>query len=274
MRKTACLWVLLAVIGHTAPDHAEQDKALAAIRAYALNYTNQLPDFTCTQVTQRTIFPVMAFRGHPLHDSYEEQIIFVEHKETYKVTKINGNAVANVRHDELGGIHSSGEFGTLLSDIFTPDTGTEFRWQKSSSSKRQRLSVFAFRVPAAKGYGLVGSRGTILVAYKGLLYADAQTGAVLRIEMECEIPHDSEYQRLELTLDYKPIEVAGHAFNLPSHFHLHSIKEAPPIAGPSAMPTKSPGVLSETTNEADYKSYRRFDAESEITFGDDVRPNH
>lgn len=74
------------------------------------------------------------------------------------------------------------------------------------------------------------------------MFSDAETGAVLRIELQCEIPPDSEYTELELTLDYKPAEVAGRPFVLPSHYHMHS------------------------RSEADYRNYRRFDADSSITF--------
>ena len=246
------------------PDAAEQSRALAAIRDYALNYTAKLPDFTCTQVIQRTYYPFVGFRRNPHHDAIEEQLTYAGHKESYTVTKINGEAVANVRHDQLGGIVSSGEFGTLLARTFDPNAGTDFHFERRATQKGQRVYVFAFRVPPAKGYGLVESKRTILVGYKGLLYANPQTGALLRIELQCEIPKDSEYKELELTMDFKPTDVAGHEAVLPAHYHLHSVKAVAPIAT-----AKTPGVsiFSETINETDYKNYRRFEANSSITFG-------
>lgn len=254
------------------PDVAEQSRALAAIREYALNYTARLPDFICTQVIERTYYPVAALRGRPHHDAIEEQITFAGRKETYTVTKINGDAVSNVGHDQLGGIVSSGEFGTLLANTFNPNAGADFRWERASTHQGQRVYIYSFRVPQAKGYGLVDSVHTILAAYKGLLYADPQTGAVLRIEMQCEVPKDSEFRQLELTMNFKLVEVAGRDVVLPSHYHLHSIK-ARPVRAASKNLAVQRGVLSETTNEADYKDYRRFEADSSVTFGAEPTPN-
>lgn len=121
----------------------------------------------------------------------EEQVAFVDHKESYTVARINGEAATNVGRDQLGGIRSTGDFGTLLGNTFDPNAGTDFRWDRWATLRSQRMYVFAFRVPQPKGYGLVESKRTLLVAYKGLLYADPQTGAVLRIELQCDIPKDS-----------------------------------------------------------------------------------
>lgn len=274
-RSPAALALALALAASPAfsqtPDLAEPSRVLAIIRDYALNYTARLPDFICTQVVERTYYPVAAFRGHPLHDAIEEQITFAGRKETYTVTKINGEPVTHVGHDQLGGIVSSGEFGTLLANTFDPNAGADFHWERAATQKGRRVYIYSFRVPQAKGYGLVDSVHTALAAYKGLLFADPQTGAVLRIEMHCEIPKDSEFKLLELTMEFKPTEVAGREVVLPSHYHLHSIKERPAQTVSKGLVARG-GVLSETINEAGYKDYRRFDADSSITFGAETTP--
>jgi hypothetical protein len=271
MRKLGLLCTFLGAVSALAetPDPAEQSRVLEAVRDYALNYTARLPDFMCTQVTERTYFPNANLRERPLHDAIEEQLTFAGHKESYTVTKINGSAVTNVRHGQFGGILSSGEFGTLLSHTFDPNTGTDFRWDRWATQKGRRMYVFAFRVPQPKGYALVESKRTLLAAYKGLVYADPQTGAVWRIEMQCDVPKDSEYKELDLTLDFRPTDVAGHEYVLPFHYHMHSRKVVPSDATSTLISTH---VVSETTNEADYKAYRRFAADSSITFGSETNP--
>ncbi len=271
MRRASLICTFFAALSARAgppPDASEQAKLLAEIRNYALNYTAGLPDFMCTQVIERTYFPNAALRERPLHDAIEEQVAFVGHKESYTVTKVNGKAVANLGHERLGGILSSGEFGTLVEHTLDPSSGAEFHWERSASLKGRRMNVFAFHVPATKGYGLVESKRTILVAYRGLLYSDAETSAVWRIEMQCEIPRESEYKQLDLTLDLKPAEVGGHEFVLPSHYRLHSLKVSPAQATSTLA---NAYIVSETTNEADYKAYRRFTADSSIRFGDDAK---
>jgi hypothetical protein len=219
-----------------------------------------LPDFVYTQITQRAFLRNVRSLAPPQNDAIEEQVTYAGHKESYVVTKLNGKAVDGIAHDQVGGLVSSGEFGSLLKNTFDPNAGAEFRWERSATRDGRTVYVFAFHVPEARGYGLAESRRTIRVPYKGLVYADAQTGAVVRIEMECEIPGDSEYKKLDLTLDYKPAMVAGREFILPFHFYLHSRRALSPL------------VVSETVNVADYKDYRRFGADSNVTFEDGAKP--
>jgi len=113
--------------------------------------------------------------------------------------------------------------------------------------------VFAFRVPQSRGYDLVESKRTIAVPFKGLVYADSETRAVLRIEMKCiDIPGDSEYTGADLTLDYEPARVAGEERTLPAHYlaHFHMVR----------------GYV---TNEARFTAYRWFNADSTLKFDDD-----
>jgi hypothetical protein len=250
------------------PDAADQSRALAALKDYALNYTKGLPNFICTQITQRTLYPNINIREFPHHDAIEEQITFASQKETYKVVRVNGEPAVNVGHDQVGGIVSSGEFGSLLANTFAPDAGGEFHWERTANRNGHKVYVFVFRVPPMKGYGLVETRRTLLVPYKGRIYADAENGAVERIELEGEMPRDSEYKVLEITLDYKSAEVAGRGFLLPSHYHLRSVRAVPPAGSAPTTPPRA----SETINEADYRSYRRYDTDSTIGFETDTAP--
>ena len=203
-----CSFVVAVSAMAQTPDAAEQARALAAVREYALNYTAKLPDFICTQVTQRTYYPNANFRGRPRHDSFEEQVTFVDHKESYTVMRINGEPANNVGRDQIGGLRSSGEFGTLLGHTFQLSSRAEFLWERRATLKGRKMYVFSFRVPQTNGYGLVESKRTLFEAYKGLFNADPESGAVWRVEMQCEIPRGSEYKELELVLDFKPTEVA------------------------------------------------------------------
>lgn len=262
MTKGCLLCILLAAAHLQAqtPDTAEQARALAALKDYALNYTVRLPDFVCTQITQRAFLQNVRSPLPPKTDNIEEEVTYAGQKESYVVTRLNGKPVQGIAHEQVGGIVSSGEFGSLLKNTFDPNSGAQFRWERSTTRAGRKLYVFSFRVPQAGGYGLVESKRTIRVPYKGSVYSDAQTGAVMRIEMQGEIPDNSEYKRLELALDYKPAQVAGREFILPSHFHMRSRQAANAF------------VITETVNEADYKAYRRFGADTSVTFQDDANP--
>jgi hypothetical protein len=121
---------------------------------------------------------------------------------------------------------------------------------------RRRVSVFSFRVPASQGFALADAKGTVRVPYKGLLYADPVTGDLIRVALaSVDLPHDSEYTGVDLTLEFRSFNIAGRRVGLPSDSLVHFQM-----------------VRGEATNEADYSSYRlaSFSANAEINFGDEA----
>jgi len=235
------------------PDPAEQQAVLAAVREYALNYTKSLPNYVCVQTTRRRISPTST-RYLPYADVIREELTFFDHKESYKVVMVNNQSVANMKHEQLGGAVSNGEFGTMLAHIFDPETGTEFNWDHWATLRGKRMYVFGFSVPQTAGYSMYHgeSKREYTSAYKGLIYADHDTKAVMRIKMDCVgIPADYPIKSVGITLDYEPTKVGDEMFTLPFHFQLDS--------------TDTQAVVK---NEADFRLYRKFGAEATITFGD------
>jgi len=238
------------------PSAEEQATILAAIKEYALNYTKNLPNYVCVQMTRRRIEPTQ--RGYlPQGDEIQEMLTFVDGKESYKVEAINGKSESNKKHEELGGVVSSGEFGRLMSGIFDPQSGTEFHWDHWAAALRGKpMYVFGYSVSKENGYSMYHgeSKREYTSAYKGLIYADLQSKAVMRITMETVgIPADFPIHEVKITLDYNPTKISGQEYILPYHYELTS-KE----------------VKADTTNRADYRLYQKFGAESGITFGDIV----
>lgn len=236
---------------------AEQAAALETVRDYARNYTRRLPNFICIQSTRQTITgPTVLMGGPPRsefsEDLIEEQLSFVNHREIRTLTKINDRPPPAGR-SKLG-TTSRGEFGNLLDTIFDPQTRADIRWDHVTSLAGRRVYVFAFHVPQSKGYALMESQGQIIrVPFDGFVYADYQTGTVMRIEMNCSgIPAESEYRSATLALDYKAAKVAGREYILPSHSFLR-------------FETKQYGAII----AAEYKSYRRFTADATIEFAGD-----
>ncbi|HUA86299.1 MAG TPA: hypothetical protein VMB85_20725 [Bryobacteraceae bacterium] len=239
------------------PSAEEQQNVLAAMRDYALNYTKNLPNYMCVQTTHRKIDPTI--RGYlPYGDTIQEQLTFFDKKESYKVEMVNGTAVANMTHEKLGGVVSSGEFGTMMYHIFDPQTGADFSWDHWATLRGKRMYVFAFSVPQSEGYSMYHeeSRRSYTSAYKGLVYADTETKAIMRIKMDCVgIPADYPIHAVGLTLDYEPTRIGDEVYTLPFHFELHS-RESKAIS----------------QNDAQFKLYRKFGSESTITFSDDPTP--
>jgi len=101
------------------PSPSELTAILAAMKEYALNYTKNLPNYVCVQTTRRRIEPTE--RGYlPQGDEVQEMLTFVDGKESYKVEMVNGKSQPNMKHEQLGGVVTSGEFGSMLFNIFDP----------------------------------------------------------------------------------------------------------------------------------------------------------
>ena len=236
------------------PPPEELAAILAAVKEYALNYTKNLPNYVCIQTTRRRIEPTQ--RGYiPQGDEVQEMLSFVDGKESYKVEMVNGKSEPNLKHEQLGGVVSSGEFGRLMSSIFDPNSGTEFHWDHWATALRGKpMYVFGYSISKENGYSMYHgeSKREYTSAYKGLIYADLQSKEIMRITMETvDIPADFPIHEVKITLDYNPTKISGQEYVLPYHFELTS-KE----------------TRADTTNRADYRLYQKFGAESGITFGD------
>src|SRR5579862_8931234 len=233
------------------PSPAELKAILAEITERALDYTKSLPNFICAQVTTRSFDPSGTESWH-LEDKVQEQLSYVDGKEDYKVVLVNNLPVANMKHEQLGGITSSGEFGTMLYQIFTPQTQTQFDWERWATLRGKRMYVFSFRVAQPNSdYSIYHqpSGRTVVAGYHGLIYADAVTRQIMRIKMECDGLEGFPINQVSLTLDYSPTKISDQSFVLPMAAEVR---------------TREGRTLGK--NVMQFSLYRKFGADATITF--------
>lgn len=232
------------------PSEADQRRILDEVREYALGYVKRLPDFICTQVTRRYIDPSgMEFWQRT--DIITTRLTYFEHKEEYKVLLVN-NRMTEIPYDRLGGATSTGEFGTLLREIFEPESETSFQWERWATLRGNRVHVFNFRVSQARSQWRISYQRVqeIVPAYRGLIYVDKDSPAVFRITMEAEnIPASFPIQQASTVLDYDFIEIAENSYLLPLR---------------AVMRMREGKFL--IKNENEFRLYRKFGADTTITF--------
>lgn len=235
------------------PTEAEQHKALAEVAEYALNYSEKLPNFICVQVTRRYLDPSGTGDQWRQTDTYDERLSYFDQKETYSVLSVNHQLVTSpVDRRKLGGATSSGEFGTILRGIFAPNTQAEINWERWGTLRGRRMHVFSFRVPQERSNYSIhheASGRTVIAGYAGLLYVDRESGAVTRIRLICDNIPDFPIQNVSLLLDYDFSEISGHRYLLPLRAELQSREDALLVR-----------------NEVEFRLYRKFEADSTITF--------
>ena len=232
------------------PSIEEQQKIIEEARELSLNYTKRLPDFICTQVTRRYMDP-SGLEFYQLLDTVATRLSYFEQKEEYKVISVNGN-LSDVDYERLGGATSTGEFGTMLKEIFEPGTRAEFWWERWATLRGRRVYVFGYRVEQSrsKWHIIYDKRMDIVPGYRGLMYIDKDVPMVMRVTLDAEtIPASFPIQEAKTVLDYDFTSIADKQFLLPLRAEV-KMREGKYLV----------------RNLVEFRNYRKFGAEATITF--------
>ncbi len=232
------------------PSEAEWRKVVEATREYALNYTRQLPDFICTQVTRRYLDP-SGMEFWQAADTLTARLSYFEQQEDYKLMLVNGR-YTETDYRAVGGAVSSGEFGSLLREIFEKSSEAEFAWERWATLRGRRMYVLRYRIEQPRSKWSIEYEKTmrITVGYRGLVFVDAETGMVARVTLEAEdIPPSFPIQQVSSTLDYDLAEIGEQKYTLPLR---------------AVMRMREGRALFK--NEVEFRLYRKFSAEATISF--------
>ncbi len=234
------------------PSIEEQRKVLRLAREFATNYTKQLPNFICVQVTRRYYDP-SGLEFWQRADVLNAKLSFFEQKESYQLMSVNGQVPKlDMSMDQVGGSRSSGEFGSLLRMIFEDKTQAKFIWERWGKLRGRIAHVYSFFVAQPNsGYMLVyENKNEYKPALRGTVYVDKDTQTVLRLSFEAvDVPPSFPIQGTNLTLDYDFQNISDQPFLLPLRAELKS---------------RSGKLL--TKNEIEFRLYKRFGADTSITF--------
>jgi hypothetical protein len=249
------------------PSSEEQAAILSDVREYALNYSKNLPDFICTQVTRRYAAPMPGTKwgGSALsepswqaQDVLQIRLSYFEQKEKYLVVLENNNII-NKDYEQMGGSKSFGEFGSMLREIFEPGTEARFEWDHWGTLRGKLVMAFAYHVSKSRSqYRLVveDAKLSMITAYRGLVEVDPDTHAVMRVSTIAEnIPPDFPIRKADDVLDYDYQDISGHTFLLP-------MKSQVFMTGGEVL----------TRLDEEFRSYRKYSAEAGITYDTDPLP--
>ncbi len=248
------------------PSSEEQAAIISQVRETALNYSKELPDFICTQVTRRyaAMPPGTKYGGpagsapswHAL-DTLTIKLSYFEQKEDYKLILVN-NTITKQDYHTLGGATSTGDFGSMMKDIFEPGTEARFEWDHWGTLRGRRVMAFSYRVQQEHSqWHITYERSMDIVpAYHGLIYVDLKTRDIMRVTLLAEgMPATFPVKLTETVLDYDFQDISGHTFLLPL----------------KATTTMGTGDYL-TRNDEEFRIYRKYSAESAISFDAETPP--
>lgn len=243
------------------PDSVKQSQIMDAMRNYALSYTQNLPNFFCVQVTRQYVDPTNGDNYRTL-GTILAKVSYNQGREKYEVYSQNGKLVnTNMEGVKSGGAISTGEFGSLMREVFEPSSQAEFGWEKWTTLRGRRMAVFNYFIDSGHSsysieYGEGAAEQRIITAYKGLVYADPETGEITRIKfVAVNIPRGFPVDATEEVLDYDDVDISGQKFMCPLAAKLWM----------SAGREKS-------KNEIEFHNYRKLDVSSGIVAFDGEVP--
>ena len=231
------------------PKFEDETRILDGARKRALEYTANLPNFVCMQVTRRFEQAVGKTDWKEL-DNLSEQLTYVDGHENYQ--KINGLQ----RGNDMGrGVLSAGEFGALLRMVFRPESKAELQWHDLQIENGHKMHVFEYSIPRATSQYMMRpnhASAAVPVAAKGTITIDEETYQIRNIQLAAvDLPKKFPFQESIIEVDYDLFSISEQFTLLP--------KRA------SVRVTAGKKV---NRNTIEYLNYRKWGGTSEIKFDD------
>ncbi len=241
--------------GGPPPSYEDQQKILDAVREYALNYSQSLPNFLCLEVTRRYIDRNYK-ASDPNWGTYDRlisKLTYFDQQEKYDLMSRNDDSLYGKDYESVGGSISRGEFGTQLKEIFAPETSADFHWLRWGNLDGHKCHVYEFRVDQAHSKLTVDYAGQqhVTPGYHGLIYVEKGSNVILRVTVVPNMPPDFPLQDIRTILDYRNLDISGQQFLLPAFVTVYM----------------RDGRIG-SKNEKEFRSYRKYGVDTSITFDD------
>jgi hypothetical protein len=244
----------------SAPSSLRSDDPLIRKAANAaLDFTETLPNYVCQEMMARYQSETRPASFQAI-DVVSTEVVYENGKEDYRNVTVNGKASKKSLED-TGGSWSTGEFGTLLIDLFSPATAADFHFRRDSRAGSVLARMYDFDVARQNSHWSVHAGSQMYVpAYTGSVWIDPKTSRVLRIEMEAKgMPGEFPLDDVESATDYEYIRLGdAQQYLLPVHAETLSCQRG------SSLCAK---------NIIDFRNYHKYAGESNIQFGDTVKPD-
>ncbi len=234
----------------TKAESAAPPSMIERARAASESFLTGLPNYMCQQFTTRYYSEGRPVSWRP-KDVVSADVVYEDGKERYEKLAIDGKPVKGAIKET--GAWSTGEFASILSDLFWPATHAEFNFSGERSTSGQEAVVYKFEVERAYSHWTVeASAQTVRPAYRGTVWIAKDSARVLRIELQAvQLPKGFPNDAVETAIDYAWVNLGTDKFLLPSH--------AETLA---CFRGKSDCIR----NVVEFRTYRKFSGKSEIIF--------
>jgi hypothetical protein len=218
----------------------------------ALQFTESLPNYVCQEVVSRYESETSPPSWHDV-DVVTTDLVYDQGKENYRNIMVNGKPTTKPLEET--GAWSTGEFGTLLIDLFSPATNAEFHFLRDGRTSGVDAKIYNFSVRRENSHWDIhfGSQA-YTPAFEGSTWIDPKTGRVLRIEIEAKgLPTGFPSDHVESATDYAYVRLGDtQQYLLPTHAEILSCQRGSNYC---------------SRNTIDFRNYHKYTGESSIQFG-------
>jgi hypothetical protein len=229
------------------------DPVIDNARDAAFSFAETLPNYVVKQFTTR--FATEAARGGQTSwraiDTVSADVVSEGGKESYKNILVNGRPPKEAV--EKTGSWSTGEYSSVLLDILSPATQADFHNKRTTTIVNRTAWRYDFSVDQPNSHWRVyASADSYNPEYTGAIWIDKENARVLRIELSARnMPRAFPLDTVESSVDYDYVLIGDAKFLLPVHSEALSCER---------------GTSECTRNSIDFRNYRKFSADTSITF--------
>jgi hypothetical protein len=206
--------VFLAVACQAQQELPPETLLLAKIKAKVAENLSRLPNFTCTETIQRSLW-YKSTAIPEMVDTIRLDVAFVQGKELYGwpgAARIDEPDIAKM----VGGSIGNGYFALFLNNIFLVQS-TTFHYVGHVKLDGRETLRYDYTVPElAQAYRLRSARGVATVGYHGSIWvANGQVDPVRINVIVDDVPTALGYSAATSLLDYGPTTIGSHTYFLP-----------------------------------------------------------
>ncbi|HEX4227182.1 MAG TPA: hypothetical protein VHZ07_00830 [Bryobacteraceae bacterium] len=235
------------------PSVSDQQHLLDLAGDYAERYVSNLPDFLCDQVVRQ--FESGRKDHWKEHETLTSRLTFVNGREHRTLRLVNGkNVEPGSNHWRTPPLVTEGEFGLLIGSVFSANSDANFHFNRWDTLNGKRLAVFDYSIDRQhSGLSLtLSDLARAFIPYHGSFFVDSAGGTIWRISSEAEeIPEELRTIQIVTTIDYGEVPVGPKQYILP-------------VAAEVLMTNADHRRVRHLMT---FENYRKFEADSTITFG-------
>ncbi len=245
------------------PPEAESRDLLAKTRTATLEALDQMPDFVVKQLVSRAYA-----RGRSQNwRTNDHLVVGVSYRpsegEKYRLLSVNGatgpDADEKSDYVQAGGASSTGEFVTVLKELFSDGSQTEFKPLDTDTLRGRRTIVYSYEIKKVNSRWELKTENQATVAgQRGKVWVDREKARVLRVELEAyDVPDSFPITAANVAIDYDWVTIPGQGeYLLPSRSLV-------------VMTTVARGETMQSRNDIRFRNYQKYGTELKI-LDDDI----